>query len=79
MGKFNTKLVGSLDVLNKILAFIFVILAIVRFNDTVSGDLLGSIFETLSVIGVGILSTGYIALMLNINQVLGEIRDQRKQ
>ena len=78
MGKFNTKLVNSLDVLNKILAFIFVILAIVRFYDTIPGGLLGSIFETLSVIGVGILSTGYIAVMLNINKVLEEIRDQRK-
>lgn len=76
MGKFNTRLVESLDILNKFLAVIFTILAIVRFKDTLSYGLVGSILETLTVVGVGVLTCGYLALMLNINKTLEEIRDK---
>lgn len=76
MGKFNTKLVESLDILNKVLAVIFFILALVRFKDTISYGIVGAFLETLTVVGVGVLTCGYLALMLNINQTLEKIKDK---
>lgn len=79
MGQFNTKLVESLNFLNKVLAVIFVTLAAYKFWDNVSDNIFAALFESVTVVGAGILTCGYIALMLNINNVLAEIRDQRKQ
>ena len=76
MYNFNNRLVESLDFLNKVLAVIFAIMAVIKFVDTVGDSLLGGIFETLTVVGVGILTCGYIALMLNINRLLEEIRSK---
>jgi hypothetical protein len=76
MGRFNRKLVESLDILNKCLAVIFAILAGVRFWDTLPGGIVGSMLETLTVVGVGILTCGYLALMLSINQTLEEIKSK---
>lgn len=78
MYNFNNRLVESLDFLNKVLAVIFAIMAVIKFVDTVGDSLLGGIFETLTVVGVGILTCGYIALMLNINRLLEEIRSKQK-
>lgn len=78
MGQFNTKLVESLDFLNKVLAFIFISLAAYKFWDNISDSFFAALFETVTIIGAGILTCGYIALMLNMNNLLTEIRDQRK-
>lgn len=79
MGQFNTKLVESLDFLNKVLAVIFTIMAAVRFFELIGDNFLGAIFETLTVVGIGVLTCGYIALMLNMNNLLQEIRDGRNK
>jgi len=67
MGKFNTKLVDSLDVLNKVLAVIFMLMAAAKFVEIVPDNFLGAVFESLAVIGIGVLTCGYIAVMININ------------
>ena len=79
MGHFNTRLVESLDFLNKCLAVIFSVMAVIRFFELVGDNFLGALFETLTVVGVGILTCGYIALMLNVNNLLTEIRDTAKK
>lgn len=76
MGKFNSKIVESLDFLNKVLAGIFVFLAIFKLVDLVTENFLGAVFECLTIIGVGILTCGYIALMININNNLESIRNK---
>lgn len=76
MGKFNSKIVESLDFLNKVLAGIFVFLAIFKLLDLVTENFLGAIFECLTIIGVGILTCGYIALMININNNVETIRNK---
>lgn len=79
MSGFNVKLVEYLDVLNKILAGIFIAVAGFKLFDSVTEyNFAAAVFETLSILGVGTLTCGYIALMININRVLEEIRDQRK-
>lgn len=80
MDNFNSKLVEYLDVLNKFLAGIFVALASFKFFDSILAyNFLGAIFETLSIVGLGVLTCGYIALMLNISNTLCEIRDRLKK
>lgn len=76
MGQFNTRLVESLDFLNKVLAVIFSLMAMVRFFELAGDNFLGALFESLTVVGVGVLTCGYIALMLNINNLLQDIRDK---
>lgn len=76
MGKFNSKIVESLDFLNKVLAGIFVFLAIFKLVDLVTENFLGAVFECLTIIGVGILTCGYIALMININNNVEAIRNK---
>ncbi len=78
MSNLNTKLVESLDLLNHVLAFIFVALSIYRFFDIVGDNFFGALLESITVLGVGILTCGYIALMININNLLVEIRNQGK-
>ena len=67
MGRFNTKLVDYLDVLNKVLALIFTLMAVAKFIEVVPVNFIGAIFECLAVFGVGVLTCGYIAVMININ------------
>lgn len=76
MSKFNTWLVESLDLLNKILAGIFLALGTFKFIDTVADNLIGAVFESLTIVGVGILTCGYIALMININNNVEAIRNK---
>lgn len=77
MNNFNAKLVEYLDVLNKILAGIFIAVAGLKFIDLISDfNVIGAFLETLSILGLGILTCGYIALMLNINNTLQSIRDR---
>ena len=76
MGKFNIQIVESLDFLNKVLAGIFVFLAIFKFVDLIEDNFLGAVFEFLTIVGVGILTCGYIALMININKNVEAIRNK---
>ena len=74
---FNRQIVDSLDVLNKVLAGIFIVIAIGTFITTVlEGQLIGAILSTMMVIGVGIVTCGYTALLLNINNNIQSVRDQ---
>lgn len=80
MDTFNSKLVEYLDVLNKFLAGVFAAVALFKCIDLLLDlNFLGAIFETLSVVGLGVLTCGYIALMLNIANTLSEIRDRLKK
>ena len=77
MDAFNGKLVEYLDVLNKFLAGVFAAVALFKCIDLLLDfNFMGAIFETLSIIGLGVLTCGYIALMLNINNTLENIRDK---
>lgn len=78
MSDFNIKVVESLDYLNKVLAGIFVSLALLKFFDLVMDNLLGAVIESLTIFGVGILTCGYIAVMININNNLAAIREKIK-
>jgi len=74
---FNRQIVDSLDVLNKVLAGIFIVIAIGTFITTVlEGQLIGAILSTMMVIGVGIVTCGYTALLLNINNNIQSVRDK---
>lgn len=79
MSNFNTKLVEYLDHFNHGLAFIFVILGIFRFIELAGDNILTALFELLTMLGVGVLTCGYIALMININNLLTQIRDGGKK
>jgi len=67
MGKFNTRLVESLDFLNKVLAIIFASMAALKFYDLFAESILNAAYESMMVVGVGILTCGYIAAVININ------------
>lgn len=76
MGKFNSKIVESLDFLNKLLAGIFIGLAMIKFFDLLLDyQFIPAIFESLTILGLGILTCGYIALMINMNNNLEEIKN----
>lgn len=73
MGKFNVKLVEYLEVVNIALATTFSCLSVVRFIEIAPDDLIGAFLEFVSVVGVGILTCGFIAVLCNINDTLSEI------
>jgi hypothetical protein len=75
MSNFNTKLVEYLDLFNHCLALVFIFLGIFKFVELVRENFLGAILESITLIGFGILTCGYIALMININNILTQIRD----
>lgn len=80
MDTFNSRLVAYLDNLNRFLAGVFAAIALFKFVDLLlDNNILGAIFETLSIVGLGVLTCGYIALMLNIANTLCEIRDRLKR
>jgi hypothetical protein len=74
MSKFNIFIVESLDLLNKILAGIFLSLSVFKFIDLMSENFIGALFESVTIIGAGILTCGYIALMININNNVEAIK-----
>ncbi len=78
MNHFNTRLVEVLDYLNKFLALVFLSMAAFRFWDMVGDNPVAAVFETLAVVAAGILTCGYLALMLNINRNI-ETLSQAKQ
>jgi hypothetical protein len=76
MSNFNTKLVEYLDLLNHFLAVVFVLMSLFRFVDTVGISFFGALFEALSVLCIGVLTCGYIAIMININNLLQDIKSK---
>lgn len=80
MDNFNGKLVEYLDVLNKFLAGVFGAVAVFKCIDLLlEYNIIGAFFETLSIVGLGVLTCGYIALMLNIANTLTDIRDRLRK
>lgn len=77
MANFNIRLVESLDVLNHVLAVIFTVMAAYRFFDIVGDNFFAALFESLTVLGLGILTCGYIALMIHIKDLLQRILDKQ--
>lgn len=73
MKNFNKTLIEYLDRLNHVLAVVFALLMLTRFFELVGTDIIGAFLESLSVLGVGIMTCGFIALLCSINQTLNEI------
>jgi hypothetical protein len=76
MQNFNTRIVDSLDVINKVLAGFFVAVAILAFIEVAGDSIIGGLLAFLTAITTGIITCGYIALMLNINDNLQVLRDK---
>jgi hypothetical protein len=78
MGKFNATLVEYLERVNIVLAITFSFLSVVRFIEIFPEDQIGAFLEFFSVVGVGILTCGFIAVLCNINDSLSEINKSLK-
>lgn len=76
MNRFNTRLVESLDFINKILAGFFVAVAVLAFVEVAGDSFVGGLLAFLTAITTGIITCGYIALMLNINKNVQVMRDK---
>lgn len=76
MNKFNATLVEYLDVFNKFLAGIFAAIAFFKFLDLMlEFQVIQAFFETLTILGIGLLTCGYIAIMISIHNNLVAIRN----
>lgn len=76
MGNFNNRVVDSLDLINRVLAGVFVVVAILAFVEVAGESFVGGLLAFLTAITTGIITCGYIALMLNINDNLQVLRDK---
>lgn len=79
MPKFNLseKLIEYLDVLNHFLAAIFATLTALKFIDLMLDlHVIQAIFESLTIAGIGILTCGYIAIMISVHNHLVAIRNR---
>jgi uncharacterized membrane protein YjjP (DUF1212 family) len=76
MNAFNRRLVESLDVINKILAGFFVAVAALAFIEVAGDSIVGGLLAFLTAITTGIITCGYIALMININKNVQAMRDK---
>ena len=76
MGNFNSRIVGSLDLINRVLAGFFVVVAILAFVEVAGDSFVGGVLAFLTAITTGIITCGYIALMLNVNDNLQVLRDR---
>ena len=76
MNDFNHRVVESLDYLNKVLAGIFISLAVFKFFDMVLDNLLGAFIESLTMIGVGIMTCGFLSLLILIDSKLSKILER---
>lgn len=76
MNRFNTRLVESLDFINKILAGFFLVVAVLAFVEVAGDSLVGGVLAFVTAITTGIITCGYIALMLNINKNVQAMRDK---
>ena len=75
MGSFNRKIVESLDVLNKILAAIFVTMAATSLYSEMFDNFSMAVVSALGVIVVGIVTCGYTAILINVNKNIEAIRE----
>jgi hypothetical protein len=76
MGNFNNRVVDSLDLINRVLAGVFVVVAVLAFVEVAGESFVGGLLAFLTAITTGIITCGYIALMLNINDNLQVLRDK---
>ena len=76
MGSFNSRIVDSLDLINRVLAGFFVAVAVLAFIEVAGESVIGGLLAFLTAITTGIITCGYIALMLNINDNLQVLRDK---
>jgi hypothetical protein len=76
MNAFNRRLVESLDVINKILAGFFLAVAVLALIEVASESIVGGLLAFLTAITTGIITCGYIALMININKNVQAMRDR---
>ena len=76
MGNFNNRVVDSLDLINRILAGFFVVVAVLAFIEVAGESFVGGLLAFVTAITTGIITCGYIALMLNINDNLQVLRDK---
>jgi ABC-type uncharacterized transport system permease subunit len=76
MGSFNRKIVESLDVLNKLLALIFVVMAGITFFGEMFDNFLPAVMSALGILIVGIVTCGYTAILINVNQNIEAMRDK---
>jgi|688.fasta_scaffold705622_3 hypothetical protein len=76
MNAFNKRLVESLDVINKILAGFFLAVAVLALIEVAGESVIGGLLAFLTAITTGIITCGYIALMININKNVQAMRDK---
>ena len=76
MGSFNRKIVESLDVLNKILVVIFITMAGITFFGEVFDNFIPALMSALGILIVGIVTCGYTAILINLNQNIQAMRDK---
>jgi len=76
MGSFNRKIVESLDVLNKILVVIFITMAGITFFGEVFDNFIPALMSALGILIVGIVTCGYTAILINVNQNIQAMRDK---
>ncbi len=76
MNAFNKRLVESLDVINKILAGFFLAVAVLALIEVAGESVVGGLLAFLTAITTGIITCGYIALMININKNVQAMRDK---
>jgi len=75
MGSFNRKIVESLDLLNKILAAIFFVMAITTLYGEMFDNFTTAVISALGILVVGIVTCGYTAILINVNQNIEAIRE----
>jgi uncharacterized protein (DUF697 family) len=76
MGSFNRKIVESLDLLNKVLALIFVVMAGITLVGEMFDNFLPAVMSALGILVVGIVTCGYTAILINVNQNIQAMRDK---
>lgn len=76
MGSFNRKIVESLDVLNKLLALLFVTMAGITFFGEMFENFVPALVSAIGILIVGIVTCGYTAILINVNQNIEAMRDK---
>lgn len=76
---FNKRVVESLDVLNKVLAIIFVIAALLTFGAGMMENFGAALLGALGVMIMGLVTCGYTALLLNINNNLQTLVEHKSK
>lgn len=76
MGSFNRKIVESLDVLNKLLALLFGTMAGFTFFGEMFDNIVTALVSALGILIVGIVTCGYTAILINVNQNIEAMRQK---